>query len=51
MFFVCLSVLASHLNIIDVNKGGIQTMTDSDRHALEGLGSILQTKWHLEEFV
>ena len=51
MFFVCLCVLASHQNVVDVNKDKIQTVTDSVHQVLEGLGSILQTKWHLEEFI
>ena len=44
VFFVCLKILASHQDVVKVDEGEIQTMTDNVHQALESLGSILQTE-------
>ena len=50
MLFVGLSVFAGHQDVINIDKGELQTPTDSAHQALKGLGCIFQAKWHVKEF-
>ena len=51
MFFVCLNILASHQDVVNVDEGEIQTVTDSVHQVLESLDSILQTERHPEKLI
>ena len=50
MLFVGLSVFAGHQDVINMDKGELQTPTESVHQTLKGRGCIIQAKWHAEEF-
>ena len=51
VFFVCLNILASHQDVVNVDEGEIQIVTDNVHQVLESLGSILQTERHPEKLI
>ena len=51
VFFVCLNILASHQDVINIDEGEIQTVTGNVHQALESLGSIHQAERHPEKLI
>ena len=51
MTLVLLGILASHQDVIYINKNKIQTLTDSVHETLKRLTCILESERHSEELV
>ena len=45
------TIFTSHQDVINVNKGKIQTLANSDHQSLEGLCSVFESERHPENFM